>query len=192
MYELKDNELVFAKVRPSAIIPTKRDEDAGYDIYACFEGDYMIIPAHKTKLVPTGIASAMTNKWYLQVEERGSSGVKGMKKSAGIIDSGFRNEIFVALTNANSVPIIISKYEKEELLEMYAYSYKKKVLLDDRVNREHDELDITNAIIYPYSKAIAQLVVHEVPKMEVNEISYEELLEIPSERGVNALGSSGK
>ena len=30
----------FAKVRPTAKIPTKRDEDAGYDIYANFEEDY--------------------------------------------------------------------------------------------------------------------------------------------------------
>lgn len=192
MYELKDNELVFAKVKPGAVIPTKREEDAGYDIYACFPEDYMVIHPHSTKLIPTGIASAMTDKWYLQVEERGSSGVKGMKKSAGIIDSGFRNEIFVALTNANAVPIIISKYEKDELFDMYAYPYNKRVLLDDRVNSENDELDITHAIIYPYSKAIAQLLVHEVPKMEVNEISYEELFEIPSERGVGMCGSSNK
>src|SRR5690606_33646017 len=28
----------FAKVKPHAIIPSKRDEDAGYDIYACVDG----------------------------------------------------------------------------------------------------------------------------------------------------------
>ena len=33
----------FAKIRPTAIIPTKRDEDAGFDIYANFEDDFMII-----------------------------------------------------------------------------------------------------------------------------------------------------
>ena len=32
MIELKDNDLIFAKVRPTAIIPTKDRENAGYDI----------------------------------------------------------------------------------------------------------------------------------------------------------------
>ena len=37
MIELHDNELLFAKVRPDAIIPSKDDENAGYDIYANFK-----------------------------------------------------------------------------------------------------------------------------------------------------------
>ena len=48
----------FAKVRPTAIIPTKREEDAGYDIYANFDEDYIRINPHETKMIPTGIASA--------------------------------------------------------------------------------------------------------------------------------------
>ena len=43
MVELQENDLVFAKVRPDAIIPTKDDENAGYDIYANFKEDYLII-----------------------------------------------------------------------------------------------------------------------------------------------------
>ena len=201
MYELKDNELVFAKVKPNAIIPTKEDENAGYDIYACFEEDFMVIPSHETVLVPTGIASAMTDKWYLQVEERGSTGSKGIKKSAGVIDSGYRNEIFIAITNTNGKDLVISKLTREELIEKYGKKDEfgdvvidygdayHMVYLVDTDKSSHYNLA---AIIYPYSKAIAQLVVHEVPKMEVSEISYEELLTIPSERGVGALGSSGK
>lgn len=46
--------------------------------------------------------------------------------------------------------------------------------------------------MYPYSKAIAQGVVHKVHEMEENEISYEELKTIPSSRGNSGWGSSGK
>ena len=175
---LKDNDLVFAKVKPNAIIPTKDDENAGYDIYACFDEDYMVIPAHTTKLIPTGIAAATTEKYYLNVAERGSTGSKGMKYSAGIIDSSYRGEIFIALTNSNNVPIVISKLKEEEDKEK---EDKKVTLMND-----------LGCIIYPYSKAIAQLIVHEVPKMNVKEITYEELKKIPSKRGTGALGSSGK
>ena len=197
-FTLEDNDLVFAKVRPDAIIPTKEDENAGYDIYANFKEDYVVIPPQSTKLIPTGIASAMTDKYYLNVAERGSTGKIGMKYSAGIIDSGYRGEIFIALTNTNINEIIISKLTKEDLIEKYGekdecgdihLSYGKGkndyAYLIDRDNE-------FTAIIYPYEKAIAQLIVHEVPKMNVIEVIYDDLQKIPSKRGTGALGSSGK
>ena len=174
MIELKENDLYFAKVNPNAIIPTKEKENAGYDIYACFDKDFFIIPPHSTELVPTGIASAISDKYYLGVAERGSTGKIGMKYSAGIIDSGYRGEIFIALSNINNVDIIISKLSKEELMDKYGEIYK-------------------HCDIYPYSKAIAQLIVHEVHNEVIpKEVSYEELQSIPSKRGTGSLGSSGK
>ena len=198
MIELKDNDLYFAKVRPDAIIPSKDDENAGYDIYACFDEDYMIIPGHKTGLIPTGIAAAVSNKYYLQVHERGSTGSKGMKYGAGVIDSSYRGEIFICLNNVNLNDIVISKLDKKELFDKYGET-------DDFTGERFirygkDEFDLIfeeddvyyKPVIYPYSKAIAQLVVHEVPVMDAREISYEELKAIPSKRGTRALGSSGK
>ena len=35
--KLLENQLLFAKVREGAVIPTKKDEDAGRDLYACFD-----------------------------------------------------------------------------------------------------------------------------------------------------------
>lgn len=67
------NKLLWAKVKPNAIIPTKRTEDAGYDIYPCFEEDYIIVPTHETKLIPTGIASAFSDDYVAVLKERGSS-----------------------------------------------------------------------------------------------------------------------
>lgn len=171
-----EDKLYFAKVKEDAIIPTKNDWDAGYDIYANFEEDYIIIYPHTTKLVPTGVASAMSNDYYIQIEERGSTGSKGIKSSAGVIDASYRGEIFIAITNANNFPIVISKLNKEDLINKYYSLYHK----------------MANIILYPYEKAIAQLVLHKLPKLEVEEISYEELKEIPSERGDGSLGSSGK
>ena len=45
------NKLYWAKVKPDAKVPQKRYEDAGYDLYPCFEEDYMVIEPHETKLV---------------------------------------------------------------------------------------------------------------------------------------------
>ena len=165
-----DDELYFAKVKPNAIIPSKRDEDAAYDIYACFDDDYLVIPPHQTILIPTGIATVFSSKWVALLRERGSNGSKGLAQRAGVIDSGYRGEWFVPLTNTNRVPIVIVK-KGVELPLIYENSH---------------------AILYPYEKGIAQLLMVEVPKLRTKEITYEELLQFNSERGAGALGSSGK
>lgn len=162
--------LLFAKVREGAKIPTKRDEDAGRDLYACFDEDYMIIYPHTTALVPTGIATAFSSDYYAQIQERGSTGSKGIKYSAGCIDSGYRAEWFVALTNCNDIPVIIAKDEKQ-IEELFPFTKK---------------------IIYPYSKGIAQFVMLPVPKFEEVEVTLEDLQNIKSERGGGKLGSSDK
>ena len=127
----KELEIIFAKVKENAIIPSKEDENAGFDIYACWDGvekKDKIIKPHTTKLIPTGIASAMTDKYYLNVAERGSTGKIGMKYSAGIIDSGYRGEIFIALTNTNINEIIINVYKKSDVSKQMVL-YKSRILV---------------------------------------------------------------
>lgn len=195
MYELKENDLVFAKVRPDAIIPTKRDEDMGRDVYANFPEDYMIIPAHTTKLIPTGIASALNPKYGIRLRDRGSNGSKGIHVNCGSIDSGFRNEWFVAWCNTNDEDVILSKLSLDEIAEKYAMRQDGVILRCIPSNPANkDELDywFNEPIVYPYSKAIAQAEITEVPVMNQHEISYEELKAIPSERGCGMIGSSGK
>ena len=205
---LMTNDLVFAKVKPNAIIPTKKYEDAGRDIYACFDGDYMVVPYHTTKLIPTGIASAMSPKYEIRLRDRGSNGSKGIHVNAGTIDSGFRGEWFVAWCNTNYKDVILSKLSFEELIDKYGkrdddgdlvipedpnksmVTNKEGWFVDNYVFIDMDAKD--RPIIYPYSKAIAQAEVCEVPVMNQYEITYEELQAIPSERRTGALGSSGK
>ena len=164
----------FAKVKPNAIIPSKRDEDMGFDIYACFDEDYMVINPHETKLIPTGIASACDSEYGFVVFERGSTGSKGIARRCGVIDSGYRNEWFIGLTNTTSKVIFISKLSEHETYNKY-----------------YGDI-MPESFVYPYSKAIAQALAVPVPKTTVEEISYEELQSIQSERGMGALGSSNK
>ena len=164
----KQNTLYFAKVRNTAKIPTKDEENAGYDIYADFTEDELVIRPHGTTCVPTGVASAMDSGWYLQVEERGSTGSIGIKKSAGVVDASYRGEIFIAITNSTDKVLRITKKT-------------------DKVKKLDSE------ILYPYGKAIAQLILHRVHnEMTIKEISFKDLKSIPSARGAGALGSSGK
>ena len=155
-------EVRFAKVKPDAIIPSKRLEDAGMDVYACFDEDYLVIPPHKTVLIPTGIASACGVDYVFLLRERGSNGSKGLAQRAGVIDSGYRGEWFVPLTNTNRIPVVIVK-QGVELPLMY-----------------------NDAIIYPYEKGIAQALVVPVPRLAINEMPYENLQQLRSGRGKGA------
>ena len=177
------NKVYFAKVKPNAIIPSKRDEDAGLDIYACFDEEYMVIPPHETKLIPTGIASMCSEDYCFILKERGSTGTKGIAQRCGVIDSGYRNEWFVPITNVGEKYIVICKETMtEEKLKDAVWSVRATF-------RNHPHFEIQ---CYPYEKAIAQALVVPVPKIEVGELSYEYLKAHKSERGNGALGSSGK
>lgn len=188
----------FAKVRPEAIIPSKRDEDMGYDIYACFDEDYMVINAHETKLIPTGIASACDPGYGFLLFERGSTGSKGIARRCGVIDSGYRDEWFVGLTNTTDRDLYISKIDKEGIVKQqieYFENKKRTLYKSDKKDPTLYKLvedAVCNSIIYPYSKAIVQAIVTPVLNTKEQELSYEDLKAIPSERGLGSLGSSGK
>lgn len=192
------NKLYFAKTKPNAIIPSKREEDGGYDIYACLDEDEIVIEPQEIKFIPTGIASAFSSDYVLLVRERGSSGSKGLAVRCGVIDSGYRDEIFIAINNTVNKKIIITKdvektkerliKETKDYIESVKHPGYETKLRKLNVEKYIDE----NCIIYPASKAIAQLILVPVPKVEVEEISYNDLLAIKSERGLGKLGSTNK
>ncbi len=162
MYEIK-----FAKLKPNAVIPTKRDEDSDYDLYACFDEEEMIIPAFSTGFIPTGIISAFDENLGVKFEERGSNAKWCGITQAGVIDSGYRGEWLVAMYNGNALPVHITKAVKE-------------------VQRTPE------AVLVPYSKAVCQFHVREILKVDVQTVSVEEVMAVASERGTGKLGSSGK
>jgi dUTP pyrophosphatase len=157
----------FAKLRPGAKIPSKRDEDSDYDLYACFDEEEFVIPAFSTRLVPTGLISAFDASLGVKFEERGSNTKWCGIVQAGVIDSGYRGEWLCAVYNGNPVPVHITKAVGEVQR------------LEDRV-------------LVPYSKAICQFHVREILPVNVQEHTADEILSIKSARGAGKLGSSGK
>ena len=172
------DKLKFCMLNIDAMMPEKRTEDAGYDIYACFEEKWYTLPAHETVMIPTGIASVFDPKYVAVLKERGSTGTMGLGQRCGVIDSGYRGEWMVPITNHNIFDIYIVK-------EMYMDEFKEA--MEDEWEWIQD-----NDIIYPYEKAICQMILLPVPEMEVEEITKEELDAATSERQDGKLGSSGK
>ena len=187
--EVKENEILWARINENVILPTKRDEDACYDIYAYFDEDYMIIYPQETKIIPTGLYVALNKKYKLELCERGSTGTKGIGQRSGQIDSGYRGLIGVPITNHNNEILVISRFIREDgtvdrdLTDNVAFKSKNGTINVPVPYR---------TIYYPYTKAITSGAIVEVPIMESKEISVEELKSIPSARGEGSLGSSGK
>ena len=161
------HKILFAKLREDAVIPSKREEDSDYDLYACFDEDEFVIPAFSTRLIPTGLISAFGPELGVKFEERGSNPNWCGIVQAGVIDSGYRGECVCAMYNGNPVPVYITKAVNEVQR------------LEDRV-------------LVPYGKAICQFHVREIPKVTVQERSVDAILAQSSERGAGRLGSSGK
>lgn len=172
----------FAKVKETAIIPTKRDEDAGYDLYACLESKrdkFIIINPHKTRMVPLGVASVFDEHFVATLKERGSTGSKGLANRCGVIDSGFRGEWNCVITNTHDDTSIVIYDDKA-------------INLDSAKDRISELSTVDNYIYIPTSKAITQVVFTVLATDKAEEIDYESLLNYDSERGSGMLGSSNK
>ncbi len=166
------NVIYWAKVKADAILPQKRQEDAGYDLYPCFEEDYRMIYPHEVQMVPLGVASAFSSRRVVLLKERGSTGTKNIAQRSGVIDSGYRGEYMCPVSNLNDDKIIViakDHVHKNELPEA-PFSY----------------------LMIPYEKAICQALIMELPQMEAQVVDYETLLALKSERMMGKLGSSGK
>lgn len=93
-------EIKVKKLTDTAIVPTKsRTTDAGYDLYA--DEDVALYP-EDTKLISTGIAFAIPDGYAGLIWDRSGLGSKGIHRHAGVVDSSYRGEVKVALSNSRS------------------------------------------------------------------------------------------
>ena len=159
------------KLNKNAIIPTKTKDNAGFDIYT-IDTDVTIMP-HERYLFSTGLAVAVSEGWWLKVEERGSTGTKGLARRCGIVDNNFRGQIFICIQNDNNYPIRFTNKEEPGF--------------------HQDAFFEGSYFVYPISKAIAQMVLIPQPEVNSYELTPEEWeLVKNTDRGAGMLGSSGK
>lgn len=159
------------KLDERAVIPSKKEEDAGFDFYMILDENFKLLKKGEIFLAPTKLSCEFPKDWVLIFFERGSTGTKGISKRCGVIDSGYRGEIFIALNNTSDKNILFYKNENE-------------------INNflEENNLKKEEVILYPCSKAIAQGILFYCPHIEIEEAS-----ELPlSERMEGKLGSSNK
>ena len=169
----KNNNLIiyWDKLNENAKVPTKRDEDAGFDIYTTDSN--IVLKPGETKFFSTGLRSAFPKEFWIEIKERGSTGAVGLSVRSGVIDSGYRGEWKIMLTNVNNYPVEFS-------CDVDKVTYVKGKIFKNRIKK----------VIYPLSKAIAQAVVIPLPHIEC--CPWDETQVAASERGQTGWGASGK
>ena len=102
-------------LREGAHIPTRGSEyAAGYDLYACLDGDLEILP-HTCAKVGTGISVAVPEGWFGAVFARsGLASKKGLRPAncVGVCDSDYRGEYIVMMYNDSDEPRTVSNGER--------------------------------------------------------------------------------
>jgi len=89
-------------------------EDLGYDVF-CLEGTSL--PPQTTVRLRTGIAvearhPATGDPLGLLIRDRSSMAARGLATTGGVIDSGYRGEILVLMTNLGTIATEIKAGEK--------------------------------------------------------------------------------
>lgn len=109
---MNEFKLTWGKFSPTAIVPTKRVEDAGLDIYCDYKAlglsDIYVLKPHETKRFDSNIGVVIPEGYVGVVKERSSTGKHTCYVGAGIIDSGYRFGIGVFFSNASDEEIVIN------------------------------------------------------------------------------------
>ena len=164
---MSDLYLKWHRLDDAAKVPTKRLEDAGYDIYTV-ENNVMLMPGEK-HMFSTGLQSAFSPHFVGIVKERGSTGTNLLAVRSGVIDSGYRGEWKIIIQNLGKLPVLFTN------------AVKNIQNMNDKV------------LLYPTSKAIAQVVFLNVTQFDDVEIVDDDLSTIdPSARKSGGWGSSRK
>ncbi|OGG87823.1 deoxyuridine 5'-triphosphate nucleotidohydrolase [Candidatus Kaiserbacteria bacterium RIFOXYD1_FULL_42_15] len=121
-------QLPVKKLHPVATIPQyAHHNDAGMDLFSVSE---ITIQPQERVSVPTGIAMQIPDGYVgLIWDKSGISQKFGLKTLGGVVDAGYRGEIFVGLYNTGDNPhtfeagqklaqIIIQKIEQPEVIEV--------------------------------------------------------------------------
>lgn len=135
----KLHKVLIKLLNTAAKIPTRgSSEAAGRDLYACLEGNTVMIQPHKTYAVPLGFAMAVPKGWVGLIFARsGIAMKKGLRlaNGVGVIDSDYRGEWKVLLHNDTDTTQIIE--DGERIAQVVFMKYKNVVFFPAK------ELDAT-------------------------------------------------
>lgn len=114
----------FVRAKSNAQIPTRADNDetnAGYDLYAC---ESTTIRPFERKIIPIGLKIEIPEGYYGRIAPRSGLAVKkGIDVMAGVIDSGYRNEVGVVLVNFEVLGFLAHLFQLSKALAAFSQMF---------------------------------------------------------------------
>lgn len=104
-------ELRIQKLHEAAVVPTYAHKtDAGLDL--CAREPITVFPGERAQ-VPTGLAFAIPEGYVgLIWDKSGISHKGGLKTLGGVIDAGYRGEVFIGIYNTSDEPYTFAVGDK--------------------------------------------------------------------------------
>lgn len=93
-----------------AVEPERKTKgSAGFDLCACIHKEFTINPG-EIVIIPTGIAAEIPEGYAGMIYTRSGLGIRHgihVSNGVGVIDSDYRGEIHVGLTNSGKLPYVV-------------------------------------------------------------------------------------
>jgi len=171
---MSDFQVKFIKTNSKAIIPKKAKQgDAGYDL---FSPEYFKLAPFERKLIPIGLRFEFPEGFVAMIRPKSGLALKkGIDVMAGVIDSGYRDNIGVVLINLNGFETI-----KKLLIGIQAIEEFKTLWAQENIFGSQDTLEIKPG------DPIAQIVFKKY--FDVDFVEVQQLTE--SDRGLGGFGST--
>lgn len=126
---LSGEEMYVQLLAEEAVIPSRKTAgSAGYDLSAAADAS---IPARGRVAIPIGIAVAIPSGCYGRIAGRSSLAVAGIDVAGGVIDSDYRGEVSVILTNATAADVHITKGQRIAQLIVECIRIPPVIVVDD-------------------------------------------------------------
>jgi len=156
-------ELPWAAVNDQTVPPSQQPDSIGWDVFSY--GEHIISPGH-TKIIPLGFHAALPPGYAAFVWDRSSFGAKGLHV--------FREMI---INSPQDTPDVVP------FGGLIDWSYRGQwgIILHSFMREP---------FMIRHGMRVAQIVIQELPAVNWVQVSMEDLLAIPSERGQKGLGSS--
>lgn len=177
------------KLHEDAIMPTRDEGDAGWDLYALED---VIINPGDIVTIKTGIALGIPKGYRVAFRDRSGLGRQGITVTGGLIDKPYIGELIVCLANIKTRYMIHFIFDLlKNMLTQTVDMFVAKINGDTDFKCEeyqHDSLDVAAYYVYAGDR-ITQFVLEEDPQF----VSLQEVDELePTKRGDKGFGSSGR
>lgn len=93
--------------------------DVGYDLPACLPDGPITIEPQTRGVIPTGIYLEIPEGYWASIEARSSTSKSMLICPKGVIDEGYRGELFAVLINVGNKPVTINDGDRYVQLLMH-------------------------------------------------------------------------